>query len=285
MHCDACGPVPVPVDQLPVLLPDLEDYHPTDDGRSPLARDEAFVHATCPRCGGLGRRETDTMDTFACSSWYHFRFASPHDEEAAFDRGKVDYWLPVDLYVGGAEHAVMHLLYARFFCKVAQDAGYVSFGEPYARLRNQGMIQAEDGQKMSKSKGNVITPDSVVERYGADSLRVYELFIAPFEQSVAWSDRGVQGCLRFLSRFWNLVGEVVEAQGGGGGGRGRGREGPPGPAHAQQDHPQGHARPRRLPLQHRRLGAHGAPERAAGRVERRARRSDARRSGARSSPT
>jgi len=215
VHCDACGPVPVPVDQLPVLLPDLEDFHPTDDGRSPLARDEEFVRTSCPKCGGPGRRETDTMDTFACSSWYHFRFASPHDEAAAFDRDKAEYWLPVDLYVGGAEHAVMHLLYARFFCKVAKDAGYVSFGEPYARLRNQGMIQAEDGQKMSKSKGNVITPDSVVERYGADSLRVYELFIAPFEQSVAWSDRGVQGCLRFLSRFWNLVAEVVEAQGSG----------------------------------------------------------------------
>ena len=155
------------------------------------------------------------MDTFACSSWYHFRFASPHDETAPFDRDKAEYWLPVDLYVGGAEHAVMHLLYARFFCKVAQDAGYVSFGEPYARLRNQGMIQAEDGQKMSKSKGNVITPDSVVEKYGADALRVYELFIAPFEQSVAWSDRGVQGTYRFLGRFWNLVNEVVEAQGSG----------------------------------------------------------------------
>jgi leucyl-tRNA synthetase len=215
VHCEACGPVPVPVDQLPVLLPDLEDFHPTDDGRSPLARVEEFVRTPCPQCGGPGRRETDTMDTFACSSWYHFRYASPRDEAAAFDRKKAEYWLPVDLYVGGAEHAVMHLLYARFFCKVAQDAGYVSFGEPYARLRNQGMIQAEDGQKMSKSKGNVVTPDSVVERYGADSLRVYELFIAPFEQSVAWSDRGVQGCLRFLSRFWNLAGQVVEAQGSG----------------------------------------------------------------------
>jgi leucyl-tRNA synthetase len=153
------------------------------------------------------------MDTFACSSWYHFRFASPREERAAFDRDKVEYWLPVDLYVGGAEHAVMHLLYARFFCKVACDAGYVSFGEPYQRLRNQGMIQAGDGQKMSKSKGNVVTPDSVVEKYGADALRVYELFIAPFEQSVAWNDRGVQGCSRFLGRFWTLAGEVVEAGG------------------------------------------------------------------------
>ncbi len=215
VHCEQCGPVPVPLEQLPVLLPDLEDFHPTDDGRSPLARAEEWVHTTCPSCGGPGHRETDTMDTFACSSWYHFRFASPHDATAAFDHDRVEYWAPVDLYVGGAEHAVMHLLYARFFCKVAQDAGYLSFGEPYASLRNQGMIQAEDGQKMSKSKGNVITPDSVVEKYGADALRLYELFIAPFEQSVAWSDRGVQGCMRFLSRFWNLVAEVVEAPGSG----------------------------------------------------------------------
>ncbi len=215
VHCDTCGPVPVPADQLPVLLPDLEDFHPTADGRSPLARSEEFVHTTCPRCGGPGRRETDTMDTFVCSSWYHFRFTSPRLDSAAFDREKVKYWLPVDLYVGGAEHAVMHLLYARFFCKVLQDAGYVDFGEPYVRLRNQGMIQAEDGQKMSKSKGNVVTPDSVVEKYGADSLRVYELFIAPFEQSVAWSDRGVQGCSRFLGRYWNFACELAEAEDGG----------------------------------------------------------------------
>ena len=215
VHCEACGPVPVPVEQLPVLLPDLEDFHPTDDGQSPLARSHEFVQAACPRCGAPARRETDTMDTFVCSSWYHLRFASPQCGTAAFEREKVDYWLPVDLYVGGAEHAVMHLLYARFFCKVLQDAGHVDFGEPYSTLRNQGMIQAGDGQKMSKSKGNVVTPDSVVERYGADSLRVYELFIAPFEQSVAWSDRGVQGCSRFLGRYWNLACELVEAQGTG----------------------------------------------------------------------
>ncbi len=210
VYCDACGIVPVPADQLPVLLPELEDYKPTDDGKSPLARDPDFVSTTCPRCGGPARRETDTMDTFVCSSWYHFRYPSPHDDEAAFDRAAVDYWLPVDLYVGGAEHAVMHLLYARFFCKVLYDADYVGFTEPYATLRNQGMILAEGGQKMSKSKGNVVTPDSVVERYGADSLRLYELFIAPFEQAVAWNDRGVQGCLRFLSRFWSFALGVAE---------------------------------------------------------------------------
>ncbi len=215
VYCEKCGAVPVPADQLPVLLPEIEDYEPTDDGRSPLARDEAFVHTTCPHCGGPATRETDTMDTFVCSSWYHLRYPSAHDDTAAFDKDATKYWLPVDLYVGGAEHAVMHLLYARFFCKVLEDAGYVDFSEPYATLRNQGMILAGDGQKMSKSKGNVITPDSVVEHYGADSLRVYELFIAPFEQSVAWSDRGVQGCYRFLGRFWNLACEVVEAQGSG----------------------------------------------------------------------
>jgi leucyl-tRNA synthetase len=219
VYCDACGIVPVPEDQLPVLLPELEDYEPTDDARSPLARDPDFVATTCPRCGGPARRETDTMDTFVCSSWYHFRYPSPHDDTSAFDRDAVRYWLPVDLYVGGAEHAVMHLLYARFFCKVLNDAGYVDFGEPYATLRNQGFILAEDGQKMSKSKGNVVTPDSVVERYGADSLRLYELFIAPFEQSVAWNDRGVQGCLRFLTRFWGfalgVAGLDSEAAGGG----------------------------------------------------------------------
>jgi leucyl-tRNA synthetase len=215
VYCDACGVVPVPAEQLPVLLPELADYKPTDDGQSPLARDPEFVHTTCPRCGGPARRETDTMDTFACSSWYHFRYASPHDDTAAFDHDKVAHWLPVDLYVGGAEHAVMHLLYARFFCKVARDAGYVDFDEPYATLRNQGLILAEDGSKMSKSKGNVVTPDSVVERYGADSLRLYELFIAPFEQSVAWNDRGVQGCLRFLTRFWSFALGVAGLEGGG----------------------------------------------------------------------
>jgi len=210
VYCEKCGVVPVPMEDLPVLLPDIDDYEPTGDGQSPLARAKDWVHTTCPDCGGPAHRETDTMDTFMCSSWYHFRYPSPHCDEAAFDREAVDYWLPVDMYVGGAEHAVMHLLYARFFCKVLFDAGHVGFTEPYAVLRNQGMIQAEDGQKMSKSKGNVVTPDSVVERYGADSLRLYELFIAPFEQAVAWSDRGVQGCSRFLARYWGLVHDVLE---------------------------------------------------------------------------
>jgi leucyl-tRNA synthetase len=218
VYCDDCGIVPVPVEQLPVLLPEIDDYQPTGDGRSPLAKADDWVNTTCPNCGGPGRRETDTMDTFACSSWYHFRFTSPQYQDGPFDPAAVAYWLPVDMYVGGAEHAVMHLLYARFFCKVACDADHVGFSEPYAALRNQGMIQAEDGQKMSKSKGNVVTPDSVVERYGADSLRLYELFIAPFEQAVAWSDRGVQGCHRFLSRYWTLALAMAELGGEGAGG-------------------------------------------------------------------
>ena len=189
------------------------------DRRRPVAAGAGrpeFVAARCPSCDGPARRETDTMDTFVCSSWYHLRYPSPHYDEAAFERAKVDHWLPVDLYVGGAEHAVMHLLYARFFCKVLYDAKHVGFAEPYTKLRNQGMIQAEDGQKMSKSKGNVVTPDSVIERYGADSLRLYELFIAPFEQAVAWNDRGVQGCSRFLSRYWTLACEVIATTGTGG---------------------------------------------------------------------
>ena len=284
VYCDACGIVPVPAEQLPVLLPELEDYKPTDDGQSPLARDPEFVATTCPRCGGPARRETDTMDTFVCSSWYHFRYPSPHDDTAAFDRDEVAYWLPVDLYVGGAEHAVMHLLYARFFCKVLHDAGFVEFGEPYARLRNQGMIQAEDGSKMSKSKGNVVTPDSVVERYGADALRLYELFIAPFEQAVAWNDRGVQGCLRFLTRFWSFaLGAAALDGGASAAAEAERRPRPtlrPRPASAAtaeapattrararpypaQDGAQGDRRPRGLSLQHRGGRPDGGPERGA----------------------
>ncbi len=209
--------MPVPEDQLPVLLPDLEDFHPTDDGRSPLARVEDWVHTTCPDCGGPAhaRDRHDGHVRLLQLVPLPLRLAARRRRRRS-TASKVEYWLPVDLYVGGAEHAVMHLLYARFFCKVTQDAGYVSFGEPYARLRNQGMIQAEDGQKMSKSKGNVVTPDSVVEQYGADALRVYELFIAPFEQSVAWSDRGVQGTLPVPGALLEpRLNEIVEAQGSG----------------------------------------------------------------------
>jgi leucyl-tRNA synthetase len=206
-----CGIVPVPEDQLPVLLPDIANYQPSGTGRSPLANVPEFVNTTCPRCGGPAERETDTMDGFACSSWYFLRFASPHETAVPFDREAVDYWLPVDLYIGGAEHAVMHLLYARMWTKVMFDAGLINFKEPFPALRNQGMIWAEDGQKMSKSKGNVVTPDAMVEKYGADALRLWELFMGPFEEPTNWNEEGVVGMARYLSRVWNLVRRYVEA--------------------------------------------------------------------------
>ncbi len=205
VYCATCGEQPVPEDQLPVLLPDVQNYKPSGTGRSPLAAIPSFVNTTCPTCGGPAERETDTMGGFACSSWYFLRFASPNERTRAFDPAAVKYWLPVDLYVGGAEHAVMHLLYARFWTKVMADAGLVDFREPFTRLYNQGVVHAPDGARMSKSQGNVITPDSVVEDYGADTLRVYELFMAPFDQDVVWNPRSIVGVHRFLSRAWDLV--------------------------------------------------------------------------------
>jgi leucyl-tRNA synthetase len=208
----ACGIVPVPEEQLPVLLPDIKDYQPSGTGRSPLANVPEFVNTTCPKCGGPGERETDTMDGFACSSWYFLRFASPHYDRAPFDKVEADYWLPVDLYVGGAEHAVMHLLYARMWTKVMYDAGLINFNEPFPVLRNQGMIWAPDGQKMSKSKGNIVTPDVMVEKYGADALRLWELFMGPFDEPTNWNEDGVAGTARFLSRVWTMVRRYVEAE-------------------------------------------------------------------------
>jgi leucyl-tRNA synthetase len=187
-----------------VKLPDVEAYEPTATGESPLATIPKFVNVTLPG-GTKGRRETDTMGTFACSSWYFFRFVDPHNDRAAFDKKEVAYWLPVDWYIGGAEHAVMHLLYARFWTKVLHDLGYVPFIEPFQRLRNQGMILAPDGkEKMSKSKGNVVTPDDVVKEYGADALRAYEMFISDFEQTTPWSTQGLGGTYRWLRKVWDL---------------------------------------------------------------------------------
>ncbi len=208
IHCDSCGIVPVPEDLLPVKLPEIAEIKPSGTGRSPLANVPQFVETSCPKCGGPGRRETDTMDGFACSSWYFLRFTSPHTTDRPFDEKEMTYWSPADLYVGGAEHAVMHLLYARFWTKVMFDEGLVPFDEPFPRLLNQGMVHAEDGSKMSKSKGNVISPDSVVDRYGADTLRTYELFMAPFDQPVTWSDQDIKGVHRFLSRIWRLAMEA-----------------------------------------------------------------------------
>jgi leucyl-tRNA synthetase len=202
VHCPACGPVAVPDEQLPVLLPDVEDYAPK--GQSPLATNPEFLAVTCPGCGGPARRETDTMDTFVDSSWYYLRYTAPHLSSAPFERELADYWLPVDQYIGGVEHAVLHLLYARFFTKVLNDLDLVGFREPFARLFTQGMIY-RNGAKMSKSKGNVVSPDEIVETYGADTLRLYVLFMGPAADDIEWSDRGVVGARRFLDRLWGLA--------------------------------------------------------------------------------
>ncbi len=202
IHCDKCGVVPVPEKDLPVLLPEDAEFKPT--GESPLKYNEKFVNTKCPKCGSPAKRETDTMDTFMCSSWYFLRYTSPHDEKAAFDDKKVKYWLPVDLYTGGAEHAVMHLFYARFFTKALRDMKLIDFGEPFTRLFNQGVIITEK-QKMSKSKGNVITPDEYVSELGADAVRAYLMFVAPWEQGGEWNDSGISGVSRWLNRLWNLV--------------------------------------------------------------------------------
>ncbi|HEX9616346.1 MAG TPA: leucine--tRNA ligase [Anaerolineales bacterium] len=204
VYCEKCGEVPVPEEQLPVLLPEMADFQPDGSGRSPLARLAEFVNTTCPDCGGPARRETDTMGGFACSSWYFLRFTSPHYDQGPFEPQAMRYWMPVDLYVGGAEHAVLHLLYSRFWTHVMADAGLLPFREPFTRLLNQGQLLAPDGLRMSKSRGNVITPDSMVAAYGADALRVYELFMAPFDQDVSWSEEGINGARRFLNRVWGL---------------------------------------------------------------------------------
>jgi leucyl-tRNA synthetase len=204
VYCDGCGIVPVPEDQLPVTLPRLERYQPAGDGRSPLATVPEFVNTTCPSCGGTAQRETDTLDTFVDSSWYYLRYCSPHDSRHAWTQGPVDYWCPIDLYVGGAEHAVMHLLYFRFVTKVLNDAGLVNFREPALQLRNQGQMHAADGFRMSKSRRNVVTPDSVVERFSADSLRAYLMFMGPFDGDATWDDQGINGVWRWLNRVWEL---------------------------------------------------------------------------------
>jgi len=202
IYCPNCGIVPVPEGDLPVLLPEDAEFRPT--GESPLKYCEQFVNTTCPRCSAPAKRETDTMDTFMCSSWYFLRYASPNCDTAPFDAQRMKYWLPVDLYTGGAEHAVMHLLYARFFIKALRDMGLVDFDEPFTHLFNQGVIIAEK-QKMSKSRGNVITPDAYVSELGVDTVRAYLMFVAPWEQGGEWDDSGISGVSRWLNRVWNLV--------------------------------------------------------------------------------
>src|SRR5215469_3825492 len=211
VYCKDDGIVPVPEDQLPVRLPPMKDYLPSGTGRSPLANVPDFVNTICPKCGGPAERETDTLDGFACSSWYFLRFALPHEERTAFDPRAVEYWLPVDLYVGGTEQAVMHLLYARMWTKVMFDAGLISFQEPFPKLRNQGAVGSADGQRMSKSKGNVVTPDVMIDKYGADALRLWVLFMSPFDEATIWNESGLAGTERYLQRVWAMVLHYVEA--------------------------------------------------------------------------
>src|SRR5579884_470786 len=212
VYCEHCGIVAVPEDQLPVELPDVADYQPK--GRSPLAAAEDWVNTTCPRCDGPARRETDTMDTFVDSSWYFLRYCDARNDEAAWDRDVLRRWMPVDQYIGGVEHAILHLMYARFFVKALADMDVLDVQEPFKALFTQGMILGSDGHKMSKSRGNVISPSPIVERYGADACRCYILFIGPPDQDAAWSENALQGQHRFLSRVWQLGAELAGAPGG-----------------------------------------------------------------------
>lgn len=204
VHCESCGIVPLPEDQLPLKLPDVQSYAPTGTGESPLAGISDWVNTTCPKCGGKAKRETNTMPQWAGSCWYYLRYLDPHNDKEFASQKAIEYWMPVDLYVGGTEHAVLHLLYSRFWHKVLYDLGLVNTKEPFQRLVNQGMILGEDGQKMSKSRGNVINPDDIIKEYGADSMRVYEMFMGPLEVSKPWATAGLVGVSRFLERLWAL---------------------------------------------------------------------------------
>jgi len=212
VYCEQCGMQPVPVEQLPVVLPDIEDYAPR--GRSPLATAEDWVATECPSCAGPARRETDTMDTFVDSSWYFLRYCDARNEDAAWNPAALRQWMPVDQYIGGVEHAILHLMYARFFTKALADLGQLDFQEPFKALFTQGMV-TKDGAKMSKSKGNVVSPASIVERYGADTARCYILFVGPPDQDADWSDEGMEGVHRFLTRLWRLAADTAERGQGG----------------------------------------------------------------------
>jgi len=213
VHCDKCGWVPVPESELPVLLPDVENYEPTDTGESPLANIREWVETTCPKCGGPAERETDTMPQWAGSSWYFLRYIDPHNDKELASKEALEYWLPVDWYNGGMEHTTLHLLYSRFWHKFLYDIGLVPTPEPYAKRTSHGMILGDNNEKMSKSRGNVVNPDDIVRDYGADTLRTYEMFIGDFEKSVPWSENGVKGCRRFLERVWKLQDILVEGHG------------------------------------------------------------------------
>jgi leucyl-tRNA synthetase len=209
IHCPNDGIVAVPEHQLPVLLPEVEDYLPK--GRSPLATAEEWVNVECPRCGAPARRETDTMDTFVDSSWYFLRYCDARNDDAPFERHIVDYWLPIDQYIGGVEHAILHLLYSRFFVKALYDMGLVGFREPFARLFTQGMVYYR-GAKMSKSRGNVVDPQEFIDRYGADSVRLWCPFLGPVDQDAEWHDDGIEGMARFLQRLWRVALEEADTE-------------------------------------------------------------------------
>ena len=210
VHCPKCGAVPVPEDQLPLRLPEVESYQPTGTGESPLAAIDEWVNTTCPCCGAPAKRETNTMPQWAGSSWYFLRYVDNKNNKELVSKEKADKYLPVDMYIGGVEHAVLHLLYSRFYTKFLYDIGAIDFDEPFVKLFNQGMITGKNGIKMSKSKGNVISPDDLVNDYGCDSLRMYELFVGPPELDAEWDDRGIDGVSRFLKRFWNLALDSIE---------------------------------------------------------------------------
>jgi leucyl-tRNA synthetase len=211
IHCPKCGTVGVPESELPLTLPDVENFEPGTDGQSPLAKIDSFVNCTCPKCGGAAKRETDTMPQWAGSSWYYLRFCDPHNDKAFADQDKLKYWMPVDHYNGGMEHVTRHLLYSRFWHKFLYDIGQVPTAEPYAKRTYQGLILGPDGEKMSKSKGNVIDPLNIVDLYGADTLRTYVLFMSDYTAAAPWSDEGVRGCKRFLDRVAGLT-EIMTAE-------------------------------------------------------------------------
>lgn len=204
IHCDKCGYVPVPESELPLTLPEVESYEPTENGESPLANITDWVETTCPCCGGKAHRETDTMPQWAGSSWYFLRYIDPHNKNALASKEAIDYWMSVDWYNGGMEHTTLHLLYSRFWYKFLYDIGVVPNPEPYAKRTSHGMILGSNGEKMSKSRGNVVNPDEVVDEYGADTMRMYEMFIGDFEKSAPWNPQSIKGCRRFIERYWNL---------------------------------------------------------------------------------
>jgi leucyl-tRNA synthetase len=213
VKCDKCGWVPVPDDQLPLRLPEVSSYEPTENGESPLANMTDWVETTCPRCGGKAKRETDTMPQWAGSSWYFLRYCDPHNDKEFASQEALRYWLPVDWYNGGMEHTTLHLLYSRFWHKALYDMGYVPVPEPYQKRTSHGMILGNNGEKMSKSRGNVVNPDEVVAQYGADTMRLYEMFVGDFEKAAPWSDTGIKGCKRFLERVWALQDMVKDGDG------------------------------------------------------------------------